>query len=303
MLAMVDQFMDYLALERGASPHTRSAYTRDLASFAEWLGARRIHSWNAVNRRHVLDYLLDQREVGMKTTSLARRLAAIKSFFRYLAQEGLLASDPTSSMDGPKLWKTLPDTLSPAEVDRLLAQPAVEKPVGLRDRAMLEVLYGSGLRVSEAVTLSLDDVRFDDRYLRCMGKGRKERFVPFGREAEGWIRRYLAEARPLFDRAGKSKALFLSQRGGPLDRRSVWRIIQSRARAAGIAKPVHPHTLRHSFATHLLSAGADLRTIQELLGHASLATTQKYTHLDVERLMEVYRKAHPKAEEEKGGGG
>ncbi len=295
MLAMVDQFMDYLALERGASPHTRSAYTRDLASFAEWLGAKRIASWNAVNRRHVLDYLLDQREAGLKTTSLARRLAAVKSFFRYLTQEGLLAADPTSAMDGPKLWKTLPDTLSPAEVDRLLAQPPVDKPSGLRDRAMLEVLYGSGLRVSEVVTLALDDVRFDDRYLRCMGKGRKERFVPFGREAEGWIRRYLAEARPRLDRAGKSKALFVSQRGGPLDRRSVWRMIQTRARAAGVSKPVHPHTLRHSFATHLLAGNAPIRVIQEMLGHADIATTQIYTHVDSGRLKGIHEKFHPRA--------
>ena len=295
MLAMVDQFMDYLALERGASPHTRSAYTRDLSSFAEWLGAKRIASWNAVNRRHVLDYLLDQREAGLKTTSLARRLAAIKSFFRYLTQEGLLASDPTSAMDGPKLWKTLPDTLSPAEVDRLLAQPPVDRPVGLRDRAMLEVLYGSGLRVAEVVTLALDDVRFDDRYLRCMGKGRKERFVPFGREAEGWVRRYLAEARPRLDRAGKSKALFVSQRGGPLDRRSVWRMIQARARAAGLAKPVHPHTLRHSFATHLLAGNAPIRVIQEMLGHADIATTQIYTHVDAGRLKGIHEKFHPRA--------
>lgn len=295
MLALVDQFMDYLALERGASPHTRSAYGRDLAGFAEWLAARHIDSWNRVDRRHVLDYLLDQREAGLKTTSLARRLAAVKSFFRYLTQEGLLAADPTGAMDGPKLWKTLPDTLSPAEVNRLLAQPPVDRPVGLRDRALLEVLYGSGLRVSEAVGLALDDVRFDERYLRCLGKGGKERFVPFGRETEAWIRRYLAEARPRFDRAGTSRTLFLSRRGGPLDRRSVWRMIRTRARDAGLPRPVHPHTLRHSFATHLLAGEAPIRVIQEMLGHADIATTQIYTHVDSGRLRGVHQKFHPRA--------
>lgn len=295
MRAMIDQFLDYLSLERGLSPNTRSAYSHDLGTFASWLQARQVGSWNAVTRRHVLDFLLEQREAGHKTTSISRRLVAIKVFFRYLVQENLLASNVTDAMDSPRLWSVLPDVLSMKEVDRLLEAPDIKKPSGLRDRAMLEMLYGTGLRVSELVSLKTEDVRFDENYVRCMGKGRKERLVPFGKSVRDWVERYLAQSRPRLDRSGGAPCLFVSSRGGPLNRRTVWRMIGTWARRAGITKHVHPHTLRHSFASHLLANNAPIRVIQEMLGHADIATTQIYMHVDSGRLRSVHEKFHPRA--------
>jgi integrase/recombinase XerD len=295
MLPMVDQFLDYLALERGLSPNTREAYARDLGGLAVWLQARRVSSWNGVTRRHILDYLLDQREAGRSSATVARRLAAVKSFFRYLAQENLLAVNVADAMDSPKLWKTLPDMLSPEEVDRLLAAPDIRKPTGLRDRAILELLYGAGLRVSELAGLAVEDLRFEERYVRCMGKGRKERLVPVGASALTWAGRYLAEVRPRHARDDRVRRLFLGARGHALDRRTVWRMVHARARQAGIAKSVHPHTLRHSFASHLLARQAPIRVIQEMLGHADIATTQIYTHVDHGRLKAIHDKFHPRA--------
>jgi integrase/recombinase XerD len=295
MLPLVDQFIDYLALERGLSPNTREAYARDLGSFAVWLQARRVASWNGVERRHILDFLLDQRESGRSSATLARRLAAVKSFFRYLAQENLLATNVADAMDSPKLWKTLPDMLSPEEVNRLLDAPDIKKPTGLRDRAILELLYGAGLRVSELAGLAVEDLRFDERYVRCMGKGRKERLVPVGASALDWARRYLAEVRPKHSKSDQAGRLFLGSRGQALDRRTVWRMVHTRARQAGIAKSVHPHTLRHSFASHLLARQAPIRVIQEMLGHADIATTQIYTHVDHGRLKAIHDKFHPRA--------
>lgn len=295
MQVLLDQFLDHLALERGLSANTRAAYASDLRGFLRFLQARRVSAINAVTRAHLTDFLLDGREQGLRTPTLARRLAAIKVFFRYLQQEGLLAANLAETMDSPRLWKTLPDVLTVREVDRLLAQPDIRKPRGLRDRAMLEVLYGCGLRISELVRLRLDDVRFDEGYLRCLGKGRKERLVPFGESARGWLRRYLAEARPALARGADVPDLFLGARGRPLDRRWLWRCIRRWAALAGLEKNVHPHTLRHSFASHLLANEAPLRVIQEMLGHADIATTQIYTHVDGARLKSIHERFHPRA--------
>ncbi len=295
MQVLVDQFLDFVALERGLSGNTRAAYASDLAAFLAYLGTRGVASANRVTRRHILDFLMDSREKGLKTATLSRRLVSVKVFLRYLQQEGLLDASPADAMDSPRLWHMLPDVLSTREVDRLLAQPDADQPLGLRDRAMLETFYGTGLRVSELTALLLDDVRFEERYLRCMGKGRKERVVPFGDSARDLLRRYLDEVRPSLCRDAGERHVFLNRRGRPLDRRWVWRLIRRHARRAGITKHVSPHTLRHSFASHLLANGAPLRVIQEMLGHADIATTQVYTHVDSARLKAIHDRFHPRA--------
>lgn len=295
MQVLVDQFLDFLSLEKGLSPNTRAAYSNDLRQFTEFLQRGGLTTLNKLARRHILDYLMWEKSRGRAASSLARRLVAIRVFLRYLQQEGLLSTDVSETMDSPKLWKLLPDTLSPSEVERLLAAPDLTKPLGLRDRALLETLYGAGLRVSEACGLALSDLQFDAGYLRCVGKGRKERIVPLGGAAALFLRRYLAEARPRWARAGTEPHVFLSNRGRPLSRKTIWQLIRRHATAAGIGKAISPHTLRHSFASHLLANDAPLRVIQEMLGHADIATTQIYTHVDGPRLQQVHRRFHPRA--------
>jgi len=295
MQALLDQFLDHLATERGLSPNTLAAYRGDLDRFLAHLRRVRIASLNEVRRKHLLDFLLNEREAGRQPTTLGRRLAALKTFFRYLQREGLAAANPADGMDSPKLWRMLPDALTVKEVERLLTQPDLRARHGLRDRALLETMYGAGLRVSEAAGLTLDDVNFADRCVRCLGKGRKERIVPLGESALAYLKRYLEESRPAAERGRGSRALFLSAKGGPLDRRSLWRLIRNYARRAGLEQRVHPHTLRHSFATHLLANDAPLRVIQEMLGHADIGTTQIYTHVESSRLLAVHRRFHPRA--------
>lgn len=295
MQALLDAFLDYLAIERGLSENTRAAYTGDLTRFLAFAMAHGRSSLNAVTRKDILDFLVDTRETGRTVATTARRLVAVKVFFRYLTREGLIASDPADVMDSPRLWQHLPSVLTPREVDALLAQPDPAKRLGLRDRAIIETLYATGLRVSELTSLSLDDLFFDLSCMRCLGKGNKERMVPFGASAADWIRRYMEDARPRLCRDDAQRRLFLSRSGRPLDRRDVWSMIRAAALAAGIAKPVSPHTMRHSFASHLLEHDAPLRVIQEMLGHADIATTQRYTHVDAARLQSVHKRFHPRA--------
>ncbi len=297
MPALIDQFLDYLTLERGLGDNTRIAYKQDLTAFAEFLDRRRIRMLNRVTRRQVMDFLTRERDRGLSGNSIARRLVAIKVFFRYLQQEGLLDAGVTETMESPRLWNVLPDTLTPKEVERLLQAPDVESPLGLRDKAILEVFYGTGLRVSELASLARRDLHFDDGYIRCLGKGRKERVIPAGDAARMVVRRYLDEARPLLARHAPpgEDTLFLTRRGAPFTRQGIWAMIRKYALAAGIGKSVTPHTLRHSFASHLLANGAPLRLIQEMLGHADIATTQIYTHVDEGRLKSVHAKFHPRA--------
>ena len=295
MQALVDQFLDYLALERGLSENTRLAYANDLAFLVGHLVRRRRRSLNAVTRSDILDFLTDTRESGRSVRTVARRLVAARVFFRYLVREGLLAADPTEVMDAPRLWKELPGVLTPREVDRLLAQPDPSRRLGLRDRTILETLYATGLRVSELTGLRIEDLRFEVSCLRCIGKGNKERMVPFGAAAREWLQRYLEEARPRLTRDPEAPRLFLSRSGRPLDRRDVWAMIRARACAAGLGRAVSPHMLRHSFASHLLAHDAPLRVIQEMLGHADIATTQIYTHVDGDRLRRVHAQFHPRA--------
>lgn len=295
MQALVDQFLDYTSLERGLSEHTRLAYSNDLAQWTAFLHRKNIHTANAITRRHILDYLMWEKDEGLSPASLARRLVSIRVFLRYLQQEGLLGINVTESMDSPKLWRLLPETLSPAEVERLLESPKLNRGLGLRDRAILETLYGTGLRVSELCGLALDHLHFDAGYLRCRGKGNKERIVPLGGKAASYIKRYLNELRPSLLRKSPADFVFLNNRGKKLDRRSVWRMIHRQATTAGLARKVSPHTLRHSFASHLLGHDAPLRVIQEMLGHADIATTQIYTHVDSSRIKSVHQKFHPRA--------
>ncbi len=290
-------FIEYLVVERGLSVNTKNAYSGDLEEFAGYLSEQKISDWHVVDRDTILDYLDAERERGLETTTLARRLVAIKMFFRYLADEKIIPNDFTAVMDSPKLWRILPDFLSEQEVEALLsAYPAsVREPLEMRNRTILELLYASGLRVSEAAKLPLTAIDFDNELLRVTGKGSKTRIVPTGRTALRMLRRYLAEARPLLSEKNPgSPYVFLSRNARPLNREWIWNMVKTAAERAGIAKNIHPHTLRHSFASHLLAHGADLRVIQEMLGHADIGTTEIYTHVDRNRLVSVHRKFHPR---------
>ena len=297
MRFLLDQFMDHLVLERGLSRNTQLAYGHDLTEFLDFLARRGRAGLQEVERRDILDFLMDGKQKGLAAASLARRLVAIKVFFRHLSREGLLAANVADAMDSPRLWKILPPTLSIAEVDRLLAAPDPGTPRGLRDRAILETFYATGLRVSELAALTLESLHFDAEYIRCVGKGDKERVVPIGGRAMAAVQAWLEGGRPAYASrgGGGSRAVFLSRRGGPLSRITLWRHIRAYARQAGIRKEISPHMLRHSFASHLLANGASLRIIQEMLGHADISTTQIYTHVDQGRLQAIHHQFHPRA--------
>lgn len=295
MQALLQQFLTYLRLEKAAPTNTVEAYKTDLFAFFTYLQKNNFDSLNSLPRAQVSKFLLSERDRGMSPPTLARRLVTIKLFFRFLQDEGLLDENIAENMDSPKLWQSLPDFLSPEEVERLLNAPNIKKLEGIRDRAMLECLYGTGLRVSELVNLRLQDLHFEENYIRCMGKGRKERVVPIGTPAQGAIQRYIDEVRPNWAPDPDIPEVFLSRRSTSILRQTVWRNIKKYARDAGIPKRVSPHTLRHSFASHLLSNGAPLRLIQEMLGHADIATTQVYTHIDQGRLKQIHHQHHPRA--------
>ena len=295
MIAFVEQFLDHVSYEQGLSPKTREAYGNDLAAFSGFAQAAGVHTPREVTRKLLMDYLEHERDRGLAMNSIARRLVAIKVFFRFLVQENLLEKDVTAVMESPRLWKVLPGTLSIREVDRLLEAVGGEDPFSVRDRAMLELLYASGLRVSELVNLTLEELNFESGYLRCTGKGNKTRVVPVGGKARAAVERYLKEVRPTLAKNPAVRQVFLTRRAAGFSRKTIWKQITLTARRAGITKEVSPHTLRHSFATHLLANGAPLRMIQEMLGHADIATTQIYTHVDQNRLKSVHQQFHPRA--------
>ena len=291
-------FSGYLAMEKGLEKNSVKAYVSDLSDFLAFLReSAQAQSWDAVTRDDILNYLESCMKKGMESSSLARRLVSIKVFFRYLLQEREVRSNITDVMDSPKLWRILPSFLSGQEVARLLeAFPENGRdPLLFRNRCILELLYSSGLRVSECASLKLNMIHFDEGVLRVLGKGSKERIVPIGSIARKLLERYLAQTRPLLLKDQSCACVFLSNHGHPLDRERIWGIVKEAARQAGIDKNIHPHTLRHSFASHLLENGADLRVIQEMLGHADISTTQIYTHVDQRRLLEVHRAFHPRA--------
>lgn len=303
------RYLDYLAVERGLADNTLAAYRRDLTRYLRHLAAVGIPDPAHAGEQEIVAYLGTLRQgsptqAPLRPASIARSLAAVRGFHRFLVTEHLAGSDPARDLDSPRRPLTLPKALSVEQVERLLAAAGGEDPRGLRDRALLEVLYAAGLRVSEATALDVDDVDLDDGHLRAFGKGRRERLVPIGRAARDAAATYLARGRPRLVRAGSGPALFLSARGRRLTRQGCWKLLRHYATRAGLAPdgpdqpgavPISPHVLRHSFATHLLAGGADIRSVQELLGHASLATTQIYTKVTHDRLLEVYLRAHPRA--------
>ncbi len=295
MQTLIEQFLDYVSLERGLSPNTRAAYAADLQKFTRFLERRRLAVLNSVTRPVILEFLMAERERGLGLNSISREFVSIRIWFRFLHAEGLLARDVVEAMDSPRLWKVLPTSLSLREVEQLLRAPAGGAPCRQRDRVILETLYATGLRVSEICRLRLDDLHFDAGFLRCLGKGQKERLVPFSDNCARLLRAYLAEARPRLLGERSAREVFVSRRGAALSRKTVWRLVKDYARKAGIEKNISPHTLRHSFATHLLYNGAPLRIIQEMLGHADIATTQVYTHMDQSRLKSLHTKFHPRA--------
>lgn len=291
--AAMAEYLEILRVERGLAAHTLEAYRRDLGDFAVFAVGHGADP-GAVTRSLVMAYLQRLHEAGRARATVARRLAALRGFFAYLVREGRIARDPVEGMTSPRAGRPLPRVMSVEEVERLLGLPRPASPAGLRDRAMLELLYAAGLRVSELVGLDLDDLLLDHGLVRCRGKGGKERVVPVGAPAVEAVRVYLERGRPRLCRRPDQRALFLNHRGGRLSRQWVWRLLRRAARQAGVSRAVSPHTLRHSFATHLLAGGADLRAVQELLGHASITTTQIYTHLTRHHLLEAYLRAHPR---------
>ena len=291
---LLDEFLNYLNVERGLSPNTLSGYRFDLKKFIAFLDRRGGGGFERVRRDDVVDFLMAEKTRGLAPHSLSRALVSIRMLFRFLVQEGYLRQDVTEVMESPRLWEILPHVLSVSEVEALLSQPDARRPLGLRDRAMLELLYASGLRATELTRIKVSDLNLNSGCVRCLGKGSRERIVPFGKKAAQALSLYLARARPLLAKNTDPGRLFLSRGGKGFTRQWLWRLVRRYVRAAGIAKEVSPHTLRHSFATHLLSRGADLRVVQEMLGHANIATTQVYTHVDRERLKEVHRRFHPR---------
>ena len=297
MQEVFNRYINYLEAERNASPYTVRNYTADLMDFFDFLRAKSISSLKEVDRLTLRDYLAHLMKQGFVKTSIARKLSAIRSFYRYLLQVGLMDTSPVATTSSPKLDKRLPSFLTLEEVRRLLETPDLSTPQGQRDRALLELLYASGIRVSELVQLNLEQVNLDTREIRVWGKGAKERVVLMGKPAAEALTTYIGEGRAKLLGGKRSTGLFLNRYGGRLPERRVQRILEKYAGLAGIDKRVHPHMLRHTFATHLLDGGADLRVVQELLGHAALSSTQIYTHVTKSQAKKVYLSAHPMARE------
>ncbi len=291
---LLSSFLRYLTVERGLSANTLEAYGRDLRRFETTLRASRIPLRNA-RRQDLLTHVRGLRLAGLSPKSVARAINSLRMLYRFLLAEGEVRSDPTVDLDVPRTWKSLPRFLTFQEVDRLLAAPDTQRPLGIRDAAMLEVLYATGIRVSELVSLRVEDLNLEMGYLTCLGKGSKERIVPLGRKAIERLQVYLREVRPGLVRKGASKHLFTNRNGGRMSRQGFWKILKGYGAAAGIKRSLSPHVLRHSFATHLLEHGADLRSVQLMLGHADISTTQIYTHVNRERLRRIYHDFHPRA--------
>ena len=292
---LLESFNDFLVLEQGASPRTDEAYGRDLARFATYAMSRGAVAPPDVTARMLREYVYHLKDLGLAPASIRRNVSALRTYFKFLLGEGRVTHDPSERLESPKRWRTLPEVLSVAEVDKLLAAPTLDDPLVFRDRALLELAYGAGLRVSEWISIGVRDLMFDEGLVRVFGKGSKERLVPIGRRAIGALASYVRETRPRLEQGEGRGVLFLNARGQPLTRMGAWKILQKYVTRAGIEKHVSPHTLRHSFATHLLEGGADLRAVQEMLGHADISTTQIYTHVDREYLRTVHRQYHPRA--------
>ncbi|MBI4548661.1 MAG: site-specific tyrosine recombinase XerD [Ignavibacteriae bacterium] len=288
-------YIHFLELEKNAAGNTIASYKLDLARYLEYLGTRGITKPDRIKEQHVTVFLGMLRDIGLSATSVARALSSIKMFHKFLVGEGVTKINPSENIETPKLSKTLPEVLNQDEIEAILNQPNTAEPLGIRDKAILETMYATGMRVSELTLLKKSNIFPHEGIVRVFGKGSKERLVPIGRSALQWITKYLNNVRGKLSKHGSGQdVLFLNARGKPLSRMAIWNIVREYTHKAGISKEVHPHTFRHSFATHLLEGGADLRAVQEMLGHADISTTQIYTHIDREYLKEVHRTFHPR---------
>jgi len=290
----IGAYLNYVRVERGLAPNTVAAYRRDLEKFAGFCLQKKL-KLTKVRREQIVDFLGSLYSDKLDSRTVARQLVSLRNFFRFLRQENVIRGEPTEHIEAPRVWKRLPKFLTLEEVERLLTPPGGRTPMDLRDQAMLEVLYATGLRVSELVSLKVSDVQLEAGYLRCFGKGSKERVVPLGKSAIRVLEDYLGQARPKLARGRAVPHVFLSRRGGGMTRQNFWRLLRRRAGAVGVHPRLSPHVVRHSFATHLLERGADLRSVQLLLGHADISTTQIYTHVAQGRLKQIYRSHHPRA--------
>jgi integrase/recombinase XerD len=294
MKEYIEEFINYLSVERGLAKNTLLAYRRDLNKYVSFLSKKSIGESYQVKRDHVTAYMYRQKEDKLSVNSISRSLAAIKMFHRFLVRERLAKEDPTTLVETPKLWKRVPEVLSSSEIEAMLKASQGRHWQQVRDNAILEMLYASGMRVSELVDLKIENVNTDVGYIRCIGKGRKERIIPIGRRAQTAVKKYSGMVRNKLIKSNVTSAVFVSRLGRGLSRQSIWKIIKLYARKAKIKKIIKPHTLRHSFATHLLEHGADLRSVQEMLGHADISTTQIYTHVDREKLRSIHKQFHPR---------
>jgi integrase/recombinase XerD len=292
---LLARFTDYVSLEQGLSPRTQEAYERDLQRFAEYAELKGVAAPSDITARLLREYVYHLKDLGLSPASIRRNVSAVRTYFRFLTGDGIVVRDPSERLETPKRWRSLPDVLTVAEVQQLLASPTLDDALVFRDRALLELAYGAGLRVSEWITLGVRDLLLEEGLVRVFGKGSKERLVPIGRSAIGAAAIYLRELRPRLEKGEGKGVLFLNARGKPLTRMGAWKILRGHVERAGITKHVSPHTLRHSFATHLLEGGADLRAVQEMLGHVDIATTQIYTHVLDEKLRSLVQDKHPLA--------
>jgi integrase/recombinase XerD len=292
---LLNNYLEYLSVERGLAKNTIDAYKRDLISFIAFLRAKKAININSVSTTTIISYLLQMQKSGKASSSISRACAAIKSFFQFLFKESIIEEDPTENIDTPKLKHRLPKVLTVQEVEKLLSQPNMTNPLGIRDRSILELMYATGIRVSELTSLHIDDVNLEAGFLRCTGKGSKERIIPVADITLDCLKLYISGARKELLSGKESKILFVNRQGAAISRQGVWKIIRKYSKKAGISKKITPHTLRHSFATHLLEHGADLRAVQEMLGHADISTTQIYTHLTRSKIKEIYDNTHPRA--------
>jgi integrase/recombinase XerD len=291
----IERFDDFLALEQGASVQTSRAYKLDIARFVTYASIKGANAPAEIGAKMLREFVYHLKDLGLSPASIRRNVSAVRTYFKFMLGEGFVVRDPSERLETPKRWRTLPEVLGIEEIEKLLAAPSLDEPLAFRDRAMLELAYGAGLRVSEWISLGVRDVMLQDHVVRVFGKGAKERLVPIGRRAIGAIAIYQRELRPKLEKGEGKGRLFLNSRGRPLSRMGAWKILRKYVDQVGITKPVSPHTLRHSFATHLLEGGADLRAVQEMLGHVDISTTQIYTHVDREYLRSVHKQFHPRA--------
>lgn len=296
MTDYLQQYLNYLRFEKNLSDNSVSSYKSDLERYINYLSTQKINRPEYIQSKHIRRLLQLLSELGLSTSTLARNLSSIRSFHLFLISEELIKSDPSEHVDGPKLRRHLPSVLTFDEIELICLNISIDNPLGLRDRAMIEVLYACGLRISELLTLLLREIYFKEEFIRILGKGSKQRLVPISIRALNWVKKYLELSRPVLDKHQRSSgAAFLSIRGTIMSRMGFWKILQKYIRESGIRKEIHPHTFRHSFATHLLEGGADLRAVQEMLGHSDISTTQIYTHLDRSYLQQEYKDYHPRA--------